>query len=195
MVRRIVPIIHRDYPEVQLPPLMQRKPTLEESLNAFVDDDEVYASTELDANKVVCRNIYSEAKISANGRMQVCKYLITLGNAFKTPVTKVWNNVEHKTFLRGIETEIAETGNYPRSCLRCCYLEHRNVREGTAEDTFPAAIAAPALRAPVDMSGFVDLDLEESDELLLTHPTLDGKKIIPLMMAAPADTQKPGCGC
>jgi molybdenum cofactor biosynthesis enzyme MoaA len=194
MVRSIIPIIHRDYPEVQLPPLLRRTPTLDESINAFVDNDDVYASTELDANKVVCRNIYGEAKIKWNGKMQVCKYLHTLGNVFKTPVTKVWNNVEHKTFLRGIETEIAETGNYPRSCLRCCYLEHRNLTDATAEETLPAAMVAPAPRTAVDMSEFVDLDLAEDAELLVTHAALSGKTIIPLM-AAPADTQKPSCGC
>jgi hypothetical protein len=106
-------------------------------------------------------------------------------------VTTVWNNAEHRTFLGAIEAHIAETGQYPRSCLRCCYLEHRNL---LTDEPLPPA--APTARGAADVSEFVDLDLSEDESLLSTHPALGGNRIIPLTVT-PTDSHsaKPSCGC
>ncbi len=122
-MREMIKVLYRDHPEVQMLPLSFTRPSLEEVIRYYIDGDDSHAATELDARKVACRCIYTEAIISPKGNLSVCARKIVLGNIFKAPLRKLWGNPPHLEVLGEVERHIQETGSYPEYCARCCYLE------------------------------------------------------------------------
>ncbi|WPL14167.1 molybdenum cofactor biosynthesis protein A [Thiorhodovibrio litoralis] len=120
LLREQLRLINLYHPEVKLPPYSE-EPAFEESVRAFIADDQELARQGLDADRVVCKNIYREVKINHKGNLFFCKYRL-LGNLSMNSLRHLWESEGRTKFLVEIEKHVQATGYYPQSCLKCCYL-------------------------------------------------------------------------